>query len=83
MAQNSAQGQFASVLDDIVNGREPVAVVNSIGALITTGMAIATHYGYVIQDGAADLWFTFATLVLVAVIMPLRKRVMPMTKINP
>jgi hypothetical protein len=82
MSENTAQGQFASVLDDVLNGREPVAVVNGIGALITTGFALASHYGYVLADGAADLWFTFATLVLVGVIMPLRARVSPLTKLN-
>jgi hypothetical protein len=82
MAQNSAQGQFASTLDDILNGREPVAVVNGIGALITTGFALASHYGFVLADGAADLWFSLATLVLLTVIMPLRNRVMPMTKLT-
>jgi hypothetical protein len=82
MAQNTAQGQFANTLDDIINGREPVAVVNGIGALITTGFALASHYGYVLADGAADLWFSMATLVLLTVIMPLRNRVTPLTKLN-
>jgi threonine/homoserine efflux transporter RhtA len=82
MAANSPQGQFSTVLDDVLNGREPVAVTGTIGALITTGFALASHYGYVLADGAADLWFTFATLVLIAVIKPLRGRVMPVTKIG-
>jgi hypothetical protein len=81
MAANSPQGQFSQVLDDLISGREPVAVTGTIGALITTGFALASHYGYVLADGAADLWFTFATLVLIAVIVPLRNRVTPVVKL--
>jgi hypothetical protein len=81
MAANSPQGQFSTVLDDLISGREPVAVVNGVGALITTGFALASHYGYVLADGAADLWFSMATLVLITVIVPLRNRVTPVVKL--